>query len=151
MMNKLSLILASGFGVGYSPWASGTFGSLWGILFFYWWRNLSPLYFSLSLIAFFIISMPIVQSAEKQLGTHDSGVIILDEILGYLVAVWAMPFNFWTVAIGFGLFRLFDIWKPFPISYLDKKIKGALGVIVDDLAAGIFAHVILRGLYLVFF
>ncbi|MCP5467711.1 MAG: phosphatidylglycerophosphatase A [Deltaproteobacteria bacterium] len=142
-MNKIALSLASGLGIGYSPWASGTFGTLWGILFYYLLRNFSPFHFFIAICTLFILSIPIVHLAEKELGSHDSGVIILDEILGYLVAVWALPFNFWTVSLGFALFRLFDIWKPFPISYLDKKINGAIGVIIDDIAAGLIANLIL--------
>jgi phosphatidylglycerophosphatase A len=75
---------------------------------------------------------------------EDAPQIVVDEVVGYFVTMVSIPFNFYWAVCGFCLFRLFDIFKPFPISFLDRKIKGGWGVMLDDLAAGLFANVVMH-------
>ena len=143
-MGRISLFLSSGLGIGYIPKASGTFGTLWGFLLYYLCRGFDPWVLWVGTPIFVLLSFVFIHFAEKQLGSHDSSIIVLDEIAGYLVAVLGISFNFWTAALGFGLFRLFDIWKPFPIGQIDRKWKGVWGVLCDDLVAGIYANLTVR-------
>jgi phosphatidylglycerophosphatase A len=131
-------------GVGYIPWGSGTFGTLWGFLLYYLGRNLSLPFLILGTVLFLIFSLLVSHYAEKSLDSHDSSIIVIDEVVGYLVAVVGIPFTFYHAAGAFLLFRLFDIWKPYPICLIDKKGKGAIGVVMDDVLAGVFANLILR-------
>lgn len=143
-MGRLAVIFASGFGVGYIPVAPGTFGSLWGIGLFWLARNLSTAQFIALATVITLVAVFFSHFAEKQLRSHDSAKIIIDEIAGYLVTVIALPFSWTTAGIAFILFRLFDIWKPFPIRQMDRKIPGAWGVVLDDVMAGVYAHLVLR-------
>ena len=86
----------------------------------------------------------LADSSEKLIGKKDPGCIVIDEIAGMLVALVGLPFNFFTVAVGFVFFRLLDIFKPFPIRYLERKIPGGAGIVIDDLVAGIIANITLR-------
>jgi phosphatidylglycerophosphatase A len=144
-MGRLSLILSSGLGAGYVPKASGTVGTLWGVLFFYLGRNLSPWWWGAGVLLFFIAAVGLSRGAEKHLGSHDSSVIVIDEIVGYLVTVLGMAYSIETAALAFVLFRFFDIVKPFPIRQIDQKGHGAWSVVLDDVVAGIYANLVLRG------
>jgi len=86
----------------------------------------------------------ICDTASKELGVHDHGGIVWDEIAGFLVTMIAIPVNIKTLIVGFFLFRLFDIWKPWPIRWLDKHIDGGAGIMVDDIVAGALACVVLH-------
>ena len=87
--------------------------------------------------------------AERQLGVKDPGCIVIDEIAGVTVALLGIPLTFGTGAAGFFLFRLFDIWKPPPVRTLERRLSGGWGIVMDDVAAGMLANVVLRiGLYL---
>ena len=87
--------------------------------------------------------------AAEKLGVHDHGGIVWDEFAGLWLALFALPGGFWWPLLGFALFRLFDIWKPFPISWFDSQVKGGLGIMVDDIIAGSFAFVVLHLLLLI--
>ena len=91
-----------------------------------------------------LIGITICQSASDELGVHDHGGIVWDEIAGFLVTMIAVPVSFATLVAGFILFRLFDIWKPWPIGWLDKRVEGGLGIMIDDIVAGAFACVLLH-------
>jgi len=93
------------------------------------------------LVCFFGIQ--ICDQAAKQLGEHDFGGIVWDEVAGYLVTMWFVPFSWNAVLIGFILFRFFDILKPWPIKWIDQKVEGGFGIMLDDLLAGLFSAVIL--------
>jgi phosphatidylglycerophosphatase A len=149
VMGRLAVILSSGLGVGYVPAAPGTFGTLWGVLLFYLTRHLPFPWYLAGTLLFFAFAVGVAHAAEKSLGAHDSSIIIIDEIVGYLVTVVGFSFS-WPIALaGFLLFRFFDILKPFPIRWADRRIPGGLGVVVDDVLAGIFANLLLRlGIYL---
>lgn len=136
--------LATGFYVGNVPLAPGTLGSLLGLPLCF-----AISHFHLSLAIFFVVlfiffAVRISTAAEKILNKRDPGSIVIDEIAGMLVTLIGLPFNFKTVVLGFILFRTFDILKPFPIRYLEKRVSGGVGVVLDDLIAGICANFLLR-------
>ncbi len=132
-------LLAVGFGSGLIPKAPGTFGSLAALpicaVLIY-----QPLYISLIFIAVFtLIGTIACNRAEKVLGMHDNSAIVVDEFAGMFISVLFYPEDYRLCLLAFVLFRIFDILKPFPISYFDRQVKGGFGVMVDDLIAGFFA------------
>ena len=82
--------------------------------------------------------------AADKLGEHDFGGIVWDEIAGYLITLWWIPFSWQAIVFGFVLFRFFDILKPWPIKIADRRVKGGFGIMLDDVFAAIFANLILR-------
>ncbi len=143
-MNYFISLLATGFGVGYSPIAPGTLGTLIAIPLYYFFSEIpSPLY-EITLIGFFFLSVWISENAEIFFGKKDDQRIVIDEIMGFLIAMLWIPKTIRFVIIGFFLFRFFDILKPFPIRRLEKRLKGGLGVVLDDVAAGVYANIILH-------
>ena len=143
-MNRFFLFFATGFGVGYSPIAPGTVGTLLAIPIYLLLSCIpSPIY-EVTLITFFFLSVWISENAEKSLGKSDDQRIVLDEIMGFLVTMLWVPKTILFVIIGFFLFRFFDILKPFPIRHLERRFKGGYGVVLDDVMAGIYASIILQ-------
>ena len=134
---------AIGFGAGASPIMPGTMGTLVAIPI-YLLMQLFPLpIYTLILAAMICIGFWLCDVADKAAGVHDHSSIVWDEIVGYLLTMWAIPVSWISVVLGFLLFRLFDIWKPWPISWVNDKVGGGVGVVVDDLLAGVFAWVVL--------
>jgi len=143
-MKHFILLLATGFGVGYSPVAPGTLGTLIAILIYYFLSEIpSPLY-EITLIGFFFLSVWIAQNAETFFGKKDDQRIVIDEIIGFLITMLWVPKTIRFIIIGFFLFRFFDILKPFPIRRLEKRLKGGFGVVLDDVAAGVYSNIILQ-------
>jgi phosphatidylglycerophosphatase A len=143
-MNYFILLLATGFGVGYSPIAPGTLGTLIAIPIYYFLSEIpSPLY-EITLIGFVFLSVWISENAEIFLGKKDDQRIVIDEIMGFLITMLWVPKTIRFIIIGFFLFRFFDILKPFPIRRLEKRLKGGFGVVLDDVAAGVYANIILQ-------
>jgi phosphatidylglycerophosphatase A len=143
--------LACGFGSGLAPVAQGTFGSLAAILPWLLLRH-GSLSINLLVIAIgFVIGVWACEVAGRALGVDDHRSLVWDEFVGQWIALLpALLAPWWAVVLGFALFRLFDVWKPWPIRYLDRHLKGGLGVMLDDVIAGIFAAVVLK-LLLVWF
>lgn len=140
--------LAFGFGSGLAPVAPGTFGTLAVIPLYLLMQPLSlPLYLMIVALVC-IVGIWICGKSSEMLGVHDHSGIVWDEFAGYLVTMTAAPTGWLWVLIGFVLFRLFDIWKPWPISVLDKQVHGGLGIMLDDILAGVFA---LAGVQLIFY
>lgn len=137
-------LLAVGFGTGASPYAPGTVGTLVGIPFFLWMQYYSLPVYTLILAVMIFVGFWICNVADKASGTHDHPSIVWDEIVGYLLTMWAVPMSWTWIILGFFLFRFFDIWKPYPINWLNDYISGGVGVVVDDLMAGVYAWVILH-------
>jgi phosphatidylglycerophosphatase A len=138
------MFLATGFWVGNIPFAPGTFGSLIGLPLCFF---LSGIELSVAMVLAFLFiffSVWIAHVAEKIISRKDPGCIVIDEIAGMLVTLIGLPFNLITVTAGFIIFRILDILKPFPIRVLDKRISGGVGVVADDVVAGIFANFLLR-------
>ena len=143
-MKKFILILATGFGVGYLSWMPGTFGSGVGLLACFFFQNLPPLLFGVTLVALIFLSSWVSTKAEILLDEKDSQKIVIDEVVGMLVTLSFIPFSLKTALLGFILFRLFDIWKPYPVRWIQDRIPVGWGVVGDDVMAGIYAHLTLR-------
>ena len=142
--NKAAVFLATGFYIGKIPFAPGTFGSLIGLPLCF---LLAGIQISAAIIAALLIialAIWISNVAERALERRDPGCIVIDEIAGMVVTLIGLPFNLTTAAIGFILFRILDILKPFPIRILDKRLPGGLGIVADDVVAGIFANALIR-------
>jgi len=141
---KAVMFLATGFYIGNIPVAPGTFGSLLGLPLCFSLTGISASSAVLWTLLFILFAVWIADAAEKILKQNDPGCIVIDEIAGMMVALVGLPFNPITVVIGFIIFRILDILKPFPIRDLDKRIPGGLGVVADDVAAGILTNLLLR-------
>ena len=141
---NIILMAATGCYVGYMPVVPGTFGTIAGLLPAYglsWFQ----LYISLLLLAgFSLLAVWTAGRAEKALGVTDPGCIVIDEIAGMAVALLGMPFTPVNCLAGFILFRFFDILKPPPVRQLDRNMGGGWGIVLDDIAAGILANIVLR-------
>lgn len=136
--------LAFGFGAGASPYAPGTVGTLAAIPVLYLMHFLPTLQYLLITIVLLVAGIWICGKSARKLGVPDHPGIVLDEIVGYLVTMTAVPFHWFWIVVGFALFRLFDIWKPWPIGYIDKRYKGGLGIMLDDVQAGIYAWIMIQ-------
>lgn len=142
--------IAYGFGSGLSRWAPGTAGTLAAVPLYLLLQPLSLGWYLMFLLGGFLLGVWACGKTARELRDHDPSPIVWDEFLGYLVTMTAAPYDWRWVLAGFALFRLFDIWKPWPIRVLDAKMRGGLGIMVDDLVAGVLAWVALRGLVLSF-
>jgi phosphatidylglycerophosphatase A len=139
-------LLAFGFGAGLAPRGPGTAGTLVAVPVYLVMAGLPvPIYLALTAIGF-VVGLWICQATTRDLGIHDHPAIVWDEIIGYLVAMTAAPPGWPWPLMGFLLFRLFDIAKPWPISVLDRRLRGGLGIMSDDLAAGLAAWLVLQSL-----
>ena len=139
-------ILAFGFGTGLSPFAPGTVGSLVGVLFAWLTLDLGlPLQLGIA-AAISLSGIWICGESARRIGVHDHGGIVWDEIAGMYITLLAAPPTVAGWILGFVLFRAFDIAKPWPIRDLDHRLGGGLGIMLDDLAAALYA-LILLGLY----
>jgi phosphatidylglycerophosphatase A len=137
--------LACGFGSGLAPVAQGTFGSLAAILPWLLLRQYS-LSLNLTVIVIgFAVGVWACDIAGRALRVDDHRSLVWDEFIGQWIALLpALLAPWWAIVLGFALFRLFDVWKPWPIRYLDRHLKGGLGVMADDVIAGVFAAVVLK-------
>jgi phosphatidylglycerophosphatase A len=137
-------LIAAGFGSGLAPRAPGTFGTLVALI--PWW----PLHFLSTWLYWSIIASGIgfgiyvCGKTARDLRTHDHGAIVWDEFIGLWITLAWIPNSAIWIAAGFLLFRLFDIWKPWPIRWCDKHVHGGLGIMLDDILAGVAALVIIQ-------
>lgn len=139
------LLAATGFGIGLIPHAPGTAGTLVAIPIYLLIAPLQPTIYVGVVVLMFVLGVAMCRYAERQLAIHDHPAVVWDEIVGYLVTMFLVPVHWVWVAVGFGLFRLFDIWKPFPIRTVERRVRGGLGTILDDVIAGLYAWLILQG------
>lgn len=130
---------ALGFGCGYVPKLPGTAGTVLGIVPYLMIQSLPVLYYLLLVLLLFGLGIWLCGATAKALEVHDHPGIVWDEIVGFLVTMFMAPGGWRWILLGFLLFRLFDIWKPWPIRLLDRRVEGGLGIMADDLLAGIFA------------
>lgn len=146
MTKKFDLIhfAATGAYSGNAPWMPGTFGSLAALPLCYLFSRLSILPAVIVLAIFCAAAVYVAGQEEKRLSRTDPGSIVIDEWAGMLVAFIAIEWSFSTTLAGFVLFRIFDILKPFPIRQIERRLKGGVGVVADDLVAGLMANVVLR-------
>lgn len=142
-LDRLATLLATGFGAGYSPVAPGTAGSLVGLLLFWPLARLPwPVQAGASACVF-VVGVWASGALARRLGRKDPGLAVIDEVVGQWVTLLALPFTPLTAAAGFFLFRVFDVLKPWPARPLEA-LPGGWGIVADDVAAGVYAHLALR-------
>jgi phosphatidylglycerophosphatase A len=130
--------LAFGLGTGASPYAPGTVGTLLGVPLVYLLSHWSLWVYLIVTVVLIAIGIWVCDKTSKDIGVHDHGGIVMDEVAGYLVTMIAVPVNVWTLIAAFFIFRFFDIIKPWPIGWIDKQVHGGVGIMVDDLLAGVY-------------
>lgn len=136
--------IAFGFGSGLMSFMPGTWGTLAAVPFYFLICDLSPsLYLVITLLAF-ILGVVASDRVTRDLGIHDYKGIVWDEVVGYWLTMFLAPRGFMWVILGFVLFRIFDIWKPQPIRWIDKKVHGGLGIMLDDVLAAVPAWLIIQ-------
>jgi phosphatidylglycerophosphatase A len=140
-MERVKLLLATAGGLGLSPVAPGTFGTLAGVLIAWLLGGTGsayPLCIAGLVVVLYVAARPLARWAERRSPTGDPGWFVLDEVLGYLVCVaWTTPPSLLALLVAFVLFRVFDITKPPPVRRLER-VHGADGILLDDLAAGLY-------------
>ena len=141
LLDKLAVALATGAGSGFSPKAPGTAGSL-AALPLIWFAHLCEwtaveMWCAIAVIT--VVGLWSTDRVEKLWNTHHDQRIVIDEVAGLFITLAWFPFSWFYVVVGFALFRLFDIWKPGPIGYIDEKVPGAMGTFFDDVLAGFAA------------
>lgn len=143
ILHEPVLFLAFGFGSGLAKYMPGTFGTLAAIPVYLLTRQLPIAGYTLIALIITLVGIPICKIAADKLKEHDYGGIVWDEIAGYLITMTLVPYSIKNLILGFILFRVFDIVKPWPIKWADKKVSGGIGIMLDDVLAGMFAAIIL--------
>jgi phosphatidylglycerophosphatase A len=138
--------IAFGLGSGLSPWAPGTAGTLAAIPLYLVLAGLPLPWYLTAVVLAALVGVWACGTTARDLGRGDPGAIVWDEVVGFLVTMTAAPPGWGWILLGFALFRLFDIWKPWPIRALDARVHGGLGIMLDDLAAGLLAWAVLQGI-----
>jgi phosphatidylglycerophosphatase A len=139
------VVIVCGFASGFIPKAPGTAGSLAAVGL--WWLALAPLGLAAQIIVIVLTTLAgtwLVGRVQRRLGVTDPGAIVIDEFAGQWIALLLVPLEPLPVVAAFLLFRLFDIWKPWPVGLLERSFGGGFGVMVDDLAAGLMALGVLQ-------
>ncbi len=131
--------LAFGFGSGLAPKAPGTFGTLAAVPLFLLMSSLSLSEYLFVVIFASVAGIYFCDKTAKDLRVHDHPGIVWDEFVGFWITMIAVPVTWWSLVLGFVLFRLFDIWKPWPIKWVDKHVHGGFGIMLDDILAGLLA------------
>jgi len=141
---------AFGFGLGLAPFAPGTFGSLLGIPL--WWYTPEILWLQLAVaVVTFAGGIWLCDVSSRRLGVHDHSGIVWDEVVGMYLTLLVVPREAAWILASFLLFRLMDIWKPWPIRDLDHRLRGGLGIMLDDVIAALYAAVLLLSSRILFF
>ncbi len=140
--------LASGFGSGYAPIAPGTVGSAVALIPWLWLRELPAWQYLAVVGAFFALSVWAAEWVIRSIQTDDPSVVVADEWVGQWVALFLAPVGGVWVLLGFVLFRVFDVWKPWPVRWADRELHGGFGAMFDDLLAGVYAFLALQALVL---
>lgn len=136
--------LAFGFGAGLSPKAPGTVGTLVAIPIYLLMLEMSFTLYIGAIVVCFGLGIWLCGRTARDLGVHDHGGIVWDEFVGFWITMILVPATWFWILGAFFAFRLFDILKPFPISWLDKKVSGGLGIMIDDVVAGIYASIVIQ-------
>lgn len=136
-------LIATGFGSGLFPFAPGTMGTLVAVPFYLLCQRLSwPWYLAITMMGF-ILGCWICEVTANKIGENDPGCIVWDEIVGYFVTMSVAPIGWLWIGLGFAFFRVIDILKPWPISWLERHLKGGFGIMLDDVVAGVIAAALL--------
>ncbi len=138
--------MTSGFGLGFAPVAPGTFGSLLGIAVHLAWLQVTTALLPTCVAITVAIALAswLAGRVERELGSHDAGEIVIDEVIGMWIALLGVPASLPNLAMTFALFRLLDIVKPWPAGWIDRRLKGGAGVVLDDVMSGIYANLLMR-------
>ncbi len=136
--------LAQGFGAGRLPYAPGTFGTLVAVPVYLLLSPLAPIVYAAAVMGLFALGVWLAEVTGHDLGAHDHPSIVWDEIVGYLITMFLAPPGWMWMVAGFFLFRLFDIWKPYPIRLVDRRLANGLGCLLDDVLAGVYALLVLQ-------
>lgn len=139
-------LLALGFGSGAAPKAPGTCGTLVAVILYWPLSQLNLNQYLLMVLVTCVVGIYLCGKTAEDLGVHDHGSIVWDEFAGFWITMIAAPVGWVWVLIGFVLFRFFDIIKPWPINWIDRKVTGGLGIMLDDVVAGVMAALVLQGL-----
>lgn len=135
--------LAFGLGSGLSRYAPGTMGTVMAVPFAILLKSLPAFGFWLALVVLFVTGVYLCDVSSKRLGQHDPGGIVWDEMVGYWLTVALLPLQWTWLLAAFLLFRLFDIFKPWPVSLAEKRFAGGLGIMLDDVIAALYAMLVL--------
>ena len=144
LLDKIALILSIWFGIGLLPGIPGTFGTAGAIPLYLLISCFGAVYQIIFLLIIIIGAIWASNRSQLILGRIDPKEIVIDEVSGFLLTIILLPFTWLTLIAGFFLFRFFDILKPPPIKKIERTVKGGLGVVLDDLLAGVYAHLSLR-------
>ncbi len=137
-------LLSLGFGSGLAAVAPGTAGTLIAIPLYLLAESLDLSTYLLLVAMMLLVGIGLCSYTSRTLGVHDHGGIVWDEIVGYFITMIAAPPGWGWLIAGFLLFRLFDIWKPWPINLLDRKLSGGTGIMLDDVIAGIYGLLVMQ-------
>jgi len=143
LTRTITLFISQGGFSGRFPVAPGTAGTLAGVLLYWCMKDLPPIWYGVLLLLIILIGTWAADRTEVLLGRKDSPSIVIDEIAGYLIAMFLVPDGWKYVAAGFFLFRIFDIIKPYPLKNFEKA-PGGVGVMLDDIGAGIYTNLVLQ-------
>ncbi len=145
-MDKVLMLIASGLGLGYLPIAPGTWGTLlaFPIQFLLLYLGLAPMPYALTLIGLFFLGVGAAGSAEKILDRADPGLVVIDEVVGMLIGLISVPMTLPAWGLAFFVFRFFDILKPYPIRLIDQRCHGGVGIMLDDVLAGLYTLAIMQ-------
>ena len=145
-LKTLSQFIATGGFLGLSPWAPGTLGSLLALAL-WWWFPLNPWEISGLIVLSFLVAWGTIHIYEREKRHHDPKEVVIDEIIGQWIALCGLPLNPIMGLLSFSLFRILDICKPFPLGWIDRKIPGALGTLLDDVGAGLMTQLFIFWIY----
>lgn len=138
--------LSLGFGSGLAPKAPGTFGTLAAVPLYWLLSDATLLLYLAVVIVAAALGIWLCGYTARALGVHDHPAIVWDEVVGYFITMLAAPAGWQWLLLGFVLFRLFDILKPWPIRWIDRHVHGGFGIMLDDVLAGAMAWLVLQGI-----
>lgn len=142
--------LALGLGSGLSPKAPGTVGTVVAVPLYILLSYLSPVHYMGVVFMLALVGIYLCDVTARDFGVLDDPRIVWDEIVGYLLTMFLAPTGWYWIVLGFALFRLFDILKPWPVKLCETKMKGGLGIMADDWLAAGYAWLILQAVYSIF-
>jgi phosphatidylglycerophosphatase A len=148
LLDNAARLLATALGAGYSPIVPGTAGSLVGVVTFWMLSGLPPLVQVAATLALFALGIAASSRTAVMVGRKDPGIVVVDEVVGQWATFLFLPFAPWTAGLGFLLFRIMDVFKPWPARDFES-LPGGLGIMADDLMAGVYANLTLRVILLV--
>ena len=137
-------LLAFGFGSGRMRGAPGTAGTLACIPFYLLLQSLSLEHYLAVVLGLLVIGVPVCERTTRDLGVHDHPGIVFDEMVAFLLVMTAAPAGWGWIATGVVLFRIFDILKPWPIGWVDRRVEGGLGIMLDDVLAAVYSWILLQ-------